>query len=294
MARPPFERRSSRRARDLSGRDRSGPPRPGRQRSAARAVPRHGLPRAGPGPHGRAVAAGGSTAGRWTSEATATPRIPPTDIGEWDRLGADALAVADALGLQRAIGFGHSMGGTALLMAERERPGTFAGLVLFEPIAFPHDQSRSEGPPALAALTRRRRSVFESRDEAYDNYASKPPLSAFDTRVTAGLRRPRPHRPPGRRGRTALRSRARGPDLRGGHELGHVRAPGRNRLPGPRARRLPRGEPTRHDRPCDRRSAPARARRACCRSCPTSGPCRTRCWWPASWLDFVDALPVDR
>ena len=62
---------------------------------------------------------------------------PPTDIGDWSRFGDDAVAVAEALDLEGALGFGHSMGGAALLMAELARPGTFAGLVLFEPIAFP-------------------------------------------------------------------------------------------------------------------------------------------------------------
>ena len=77
------------------------------------------------------------------------------------------------------MGFGHSMGGTALLMAERERPRTFAGLVVFEPIAFPHDPARADGPSMMVAGARRRRAVFASRQEAYDNYAGKPPLDAL-------------------------------------------------------------------------------------------------------------------
>ena len=104
---------------------------------------------------------------------------PTTDLGDWDRFTADVLAVCEALGLDQAMGFGHSMGGTALLMAERERPRTFAGLVVFEPIAFPHDPARADGPSMMVVGARRRRAVFASRQEAYDNYAGKPPLDAL-------------------------------------------------------------------------------------------------------------------
>jgi pimeloyl-ACP methyl ester carboxylesterase len=101
---------------------------------------------------------------------------PATDIGDWSRFSHDVLAVSEALALEWAMGFGHSMGGTALLMAEREQPGTFAGLAVFEPIAFPADPSRPDGPSMMVEGARRRRAVFASRDEAYENYAGKPPL----------------------------------------------------------------------------------------------------------------------
>ena len=49
------------------------------------------------------------------------------DFG-WDRMADDVLAVVDHVGMP-AVGFGHSMGGAALLLAEERRPGTFAGTV---------------------------------------------------------------------------------------------------------------------------------------------------------------------
>jgi pimeloyl-ACP methyl ester carboxylesterase len=103
--------------------------------------------------------------------------VPPTDIGDWGRFGDDAVAVAEVLDLHGALGFGHSMGGAALLMAELARPGTFAGLVLFEPIAFPRNPDRPEGPTPMVEAARRRRTVFADRDEAFANYAGKPPLN---------------------------------------------------------------------------------------------------------------------
>ena len=103
---------------------------------------------------------------------------PPALPLDWRGVGDDVLAVVDELGLERPFGFGHSMGGAALLLAEASRPGTFGALVCFEPIVFP-----MEGPPGgrgdLAAGARRRRADFASRDEAFANFASKPPLSSF-------------------------------------------------------------------------------------------------------------------
>jgi pimeloyl-ACP methyl ester carboxylesterase len=104
---------------------------------------------------------------------------PPDDHLEWSVFGVDALAIADALELRAAIGFGHSMGGSALLMAQLERPETFAGLVLFEPIAFPPEPIGTGRIADITSAARRRREVFPSRADAYANYASKPPLNVM-------------------------------------------------------------------------------------------------------------------
>ncbi len=104
---------------------------------------------------------------------------PPADIVDWSGFGDDALAVIEALDLDGAIGVGHSMGGATLLMAQLVRPRSFAGLVLFEPIAFPRSAARFEAVPPIVAAARRRRAVFSSRDDAYDTYASKPPLDVL-------------------------------------------------------------------------------------------------------------------
>ena len=63
---------------------------------------------------------------------------PPGWQVDWSRFGDDALAVARSIAPDGGlIGFGHSMGGSALIMAARRQPGLFERLVLFEPIAFP-------------------------------------------------------------------------------------------------------------------------------------------------------------
>jgi pimeloyl-ACP methyl ester carboxylesterase len=110
---------------------------------------------------------------------------PPDWAVDWDRYGDDALAVAERIATLPGadgglIGFGHSMGGAALLMAAHRRPRTFRLLVLFEPIVPPErgDDPRSESP--LAGTSRRRRPTFPSIEDAIANYASKPPMDGFD------------------------------------------------------------------------------------------------------------------
>jgi pimeloyl-ACP methyl ester carboxylesterase len=80
---------------------------------------------------------------------------------------------------------GHSKGGAAILLAEQRRPGTFGSVYLFEPVVLPptvrSQMGADEGganPLAEGAL--RRRPTFASRDEAFENYRSKPPLSVLD------------------------------------------------------------------------------------------------------------------
>ncbi len=102
---------------------------------------------------------------------------------DWRGFAADALAVVDTVGLQRPFAFGHSCGGAALLLAEQARPGTFAGLFLYEPVLFPPRPDGSATPGSgtpLAAGARRRRDVFPSHEDAFANYASKPPFSRLD------------------------------------------------------------------------------------------------------------------
>jgi pimeloyl-ACP methyl ester carboxylesterase len=106
---------------------------------------------------------------------------PPGLDWTWARFADDVLAVVDGLRLHGAYGFGHSSGGAALLDAEARRPGTFAALWCFEPIVWPAVTAElvaSREPLIAGAL--RRRDRFASDDEAYENFASKPPLGSLD------------------------------------------------------------------------------------------------------------------
>ena len=103
----------------------------------------------------------------------------------WSGTADDVLATVDALGLDRPFGIGHSMGGASLVLAEQARPGTFRGLWIFEPIIFPPALADGAGPNPLAAGARRRRPDFASAAAAYENFASKPPMSVLDPQALA-------------------------------------------------------------------------------------------------------------
>ena len=126
---------------------------------------------------------------------------PPADGRfDWHGTADDVLATIDAIDRNHPLrpgsaagwlGAGHSMGGASLLLAEESRPGTFAGLWVYEPIVFPGNGPQMEpsaGDPGnhLAAGAARRRDRFESRQAALDNYSSKPPMNDFDPRALAG------------------------------------------------------------------------------------------------------------
>ena len=62
--------------------------------------------------------------------------VDPSWKADWSRFGDDAEAVAAAIAPDGGlVGFGHSMGGAALLMAAHRDPARFERLVLFEPIS---------------------------------------------------------------------------------------------------------------------------------------------------------------
>ena len=106
---------------------------------------------------------------------------PPSGDYHWDGFGRDVLAVVAGLRMEQPFAVGHSSGGAAVLLAEEARSGTFAALYCYEPVV-PADRTlgRSLRGDDLAAAARRRRDVFPSRAEAFDNYRAKQPFPTFD------------------------------------------------------------------------------------------------------------------
>lgn len=107
---------------------------------------------------------------------------------DWQRYGDDATAVATWLA-ERAgepiVAFGHSMGGACLLMAAQRNPALFRRIIAFEPVVFPPIEypadivKGDELESPMVAAARRRRTSFQSFEEAIANFSSKPPLNAF-------------------------------------------------------------------------------------------------------------------
>lgn len=113
--------------------------------------------------------------------------IDPSTV-EWSKYGEDALAAARELSRSHEdapiVGFGHSMGGATLLMAAQQQPSLFDALFVYEPIVFPPpppDAERHTSP--LPDGARRRKTTFASFDAALENFATKPPMHAFDPRA---------------------------------------------------------------------------------------------------------------
>ena len=102
----------------------------------------------------------------------------------WSGFAVDVRSVIDHLGLDRPLGFGHSCGGAALLLAEEAGPGTFSALYCFEPVVMdePGDQVPFQQNP-LSVGARRRRETFPSAEDAFVNFSTKPPFADLDPEV---------------------------------------------------------------------------------------------------------------
>jgi pimeloyl-ACP methyl ester carboxylesterase len=109
-------------------------------------------------------------------------RTPDGIDFRWADIADDVVAVLDSGELPDGPvhGVGHSMGGACLVLAAQRRPGAFRSLWLFEPvIPPPGSMPGGPGPNPMAEAAARRRPTFPSLEAAVENYASKPPLSAF-------------------------------------------------------------------------------------------------------------------
>lgn len=106
-------------------------------------------------------------------------RAPALELpASWWTFGSDLVELVGDLDRSgrlpdSVVGVGHSMGGTVLVLAELLRPGTFAGLVLIEPVLIPPPFVRNPDL-SLAQGAARRRPVFGSREELIETYLAKP------------------------------------------------------------------------------------------------------------------------
>ena len=110
---------------------------------------------------------------------------PSSGTYDWALFGLDVLAAQQYISSVSPpdtpiFGFGHSCGAQSLLRSELILPGGFTQLYLYEPIVAPPNIAGSkEVSSPLVDLTLRRRSEFESKEEALANFRSKPPIATF-------------------------------------------------------------------------------------------------------------------
>ncbi|KAI7877493.1 alpha/beta-hydrolase [Lichtheimia hyalospora FSU 10163] len=97
----------------------------------------------------------------------------------WIDHGMDTQQVVSAMGLKqkhnKVIGVAHSVGGTAMLLAEFMHPGTFDGICVIDPVMNikPREQSkRGERFPMSAAILKRR-DTWESREICLQSLSSR-------------------------------------------------------------------------------------------------------------------------
>ena len=96
----------------------------------------------------------------------------------WKNSGRDLLSIVDALNLgPGTVAVGHSGGAAHVAYAEHLRPGVFQRVMLIDAIIGPEEAF--QGPNILAEKSRRRVNEFESREEARERFASKPPMNAW-------------------------------------------------------------------------------------------------------------------
>jgi pimeloyl-ACP methyl ester carboxylesterase len=103
---------------------------------------------------------------------------PETGLA-WPGMADDLLATLDSPRFPSGPlhGVGHSMGGAALVLAAGRRPDAFRSLWLYEPVIFPAgDRTITDGENPMSEAAARRRTRFDSLDQAYENYRAKAPL----------------------------------------------------------------------------------------------------------------------
>ena len=111
-------------------------------------------------------------------------RLPTQTAGrhDWHDHRDDLIALLEAFPGPPVVMAGHSMGGTASLLAAAERPERVSQLVLFDPVIWAGATAFLFRTPVLRGLTeriplvrgaRRRRAAFESREQALQAYRGR-------------------------------------------------------------------------------------------------------------------------
>lgn len=119
------------------------------------------------------------------------PDPPPAPADEawpdtWHEVAQDIVDGIEHYQLGPVIGVGHSIGGSATLMAAARRPDLFSALILLDPAIFDPDwfaaidAGRAAGHLARTPISegaRKRRTAFPTRQDAFDYWRTRPLFS---------------------------------------------------------------------------------------------------------------------
>ena len=117
----------------------------------------------------------------------------PAEGHDWRRYADDLVALIEALGDMPRVLAGHSMGGTAILLAAPQlaaATGRAPSMVLFDPVLKPAsaDAAGAAGLAADSPLVRgalRRNAFFESREAALQSYSGRGAFKTWPDAVIA-------------------------------------------------------------------------------------------------------------
>ena len=106
---------------------------------------------------------------------------------KWAQFGLDLSEVTSQLGIKKAIGVGHSMGGYCGTEVAYLSPDVFSDLVLVDPVIRPPETYENQLVETHGSVEdhpiARRRSHFESWVEMYDRYEQRSPYSLWHRQV---------------------------------------------------------------------------------------------------------------
>lgn len=100
----------------------------------------------------------------------------------WLVFGEDVAAVTREMGIKGALAVGHSKGGHAVINGAYFNPGSFAALLLVDPVVAPRERYALPAP-AEEHPSARRRNHWASADEMFERFATRAPFTSWDPLV---------------------------------------------------------------------------------------------------------------
>lgn len=116
----------------------------------------------------------------------------PTVLHDWSLFADDLRTELDRRSLRGVIGVGHSLGGVISLLAAAADPGIFSAVVAVDPLILTGVHSAFWGAVKKIGMAerirlvrgaRRRRDVWDDRDQARTNYGRKSVFAGWDPEV---------------------------------------------------------------------------------------------------------------